>query len=180
MIPPWCSWIATRHDDTSVVFRIVTRLDDTSVVVLVSTRRDDTSVVVLVSTRRDDTSVVVWVSTRCDDTSVVFLGIHQAWWYLRGVQGIHQAWWYLRPHIPPDPGRGAGGQTHQCGGAVVLANLSSKDKNSKRNTLNINYFISPSRLFRATLVCDRGENCARKDKDNHLKYKKLLGKIYNS
>ena len=64
--------------------------------------------------------------------------------------------------------------------AVILENLSPKDKNSKRNTLNINYFISPSRLCRATLVCDRGENCARKNTDNHLKHKKLVGKIYNS
>ena len=141
MIPPWCSWIATRRDDTSVVF---------------------------------------WISTRRDDTSVVHLYSHQAWWYLRGVPGYPPGV-MIPPAAYSTRSRQRGkGQTHQCGGAVVLASLSPKDKNLKRNTLNINYFISPSRLCRATQVCDRVENCARKDTDNHLKHKKLVGKIYNS
>ena len=59
----------------------------------------------------------------------------------------------------------------QCGGAVILVNLSPRDRNSKCNALNINYFISPFRICRATRNCRRGGNYARKMIYNHLKHK---------
>lgn len=59
----------------------------------------------------------------------------------------------------------------QCGGAVILVNLSPRDRNSKCNALNINYIISPFRICRATRNCRRGGNYARRMIYNHLKHK---------
>ena len=62
-------------------------------------------------------------------------------------------------------------RTPQCGGRVILVNLSPRDRNSKCNALNINYFISPFRICRATRNCRRGGNYAREMIYNHLKHK---------
>lgn len=62
-------------------------------------------------------------------------------------------------------------RTPQCGGAVILVNLSPRDRNSKCNALNINYFISPFGICRATRNCRRGGNYAREMIYNHLKHK---------
>ena len=78
---------------------------------------------------------------------------------------------WVRSHIPADPDRRSQPEPSQCGGAVILENLSPRDRNSKCNALNINYFISPFRLCRATRNCRRGGNYARKTIYNHLKHK---------
>ena len=105
------------------------------------------------------------------------------------VGGVPPGWWMMqtagREFLPSWAVRLLGGpvayssrsrqaepaRTPQCGGRVILVNLSPRDRNSKCNALNINYFISPFRICRATRNCRRGGNYAREMIYNHLKHK---------